>query len=191
MRKHKTKLILAVVAAILVFLAFYSCGYRFDGLSAAKANVFVPKNSVLIDQADYDWGGVYVFNSPEKPVTAVSIKKFGFLWSSRLSVYYFHHDDPIQTIGGISLANPREKATVFTVLVRDPDVSYIEAGAEGSRARKAATIDKPITFSWDTLINGGDLKPQAFDAGGKLVYEYRYATANYTRSEDLRWYPAK
>lgn len=190
-RRGIMKRVKPITSIVIVFIIGYWSGYRFDGVSAARANSFVPKDAKLIDQVDYDWGGIYIFNSPEKPITAISIKNFGLLWSSRSSVYYYHNDDPIKTIGGASLANPKEKATVISVLVADPDVSYLEIGPQGSRLRKEVTTEKPITFSWNSPYQLDKLTPQAFTKNGELVYEYRYTITNHTKAEDLRWYSTK
>ncbi|UVI29240.1 hypothetical protein [Paenibacillus spongiae] len=143
----------------------------------------------MLDEVKYSWGGVYIFNSSEKPVTAISIKSLGFLWLSRMSVYHYHRDDPIKTIGGVSLNNPSEKTTVISILVDDPEVSYLEAGPEGNRVKKEASIGDPMTFTWDEAVQLDRLYPKAFDKNGKLLYEYRYPITNNIRHENLRWYP--
>lgn len=173
---------------ILLSLIGYISGYRLDGLSAAKANTFVPKDSVLLDVVDYSWGAVYIFNSPEKPVSAISMKTLGLLWTSKTSVYHYHRDDPIKTIGGVSLGNQREKATVISILVNDPEISYLEVGPEGKRIKKEASIEDLMTFSWEETFQLDRLYPQAFNKNGELLYEYRYPTTNYIKQEDLKWY---
>jgi len=187
--KMKIKLTVLTLIVLFSIISIYYSGYRLDGLSAAKANKFVPQDSILLDQVDYNWGSVYIFNSEEKPVTAISFKKFGLLWVSRLSVYYFHNEDLVKTVGGVSLGNENEKATVMSVLVDDPKVAYLETGPVGDRRRKDVTIGKPISFSWNTTIQWNDLNAKAFSDEGKLLYEYRFAQTNYTRIEDLKWYP--
>jgi hypothetical protein len=189
MKKIKRNMLITVVVIIFLLFVGYMSGYRFDGLSAAKANAFVPKDSILLDEVKYGWGSVYIFNSSEKPVTAISIKTLGFLWSSRMSSYHYHREDPVQTIGGVSLNNPREKSTVISILVKDPEVSYLEVGPEGNRVTKESRIGEPITFAWDEAVQLDRLYPKAFDKNGNLLYEYRYAISNFTRQEDLRWYP--
>lgn len=189
----KIKLNMLIAAAVIIVLLFvgYMNGYRLNGLSAARANAFVPKDSVLVDEVKYSWGGVYIFNAPEKPVTAISMKSLGFLWTSRMSVYHYHRDDPIQTIGGASLNNPREKSTVISILVDDPEVSYLEVGPEDNRIKKESIIGDPMTFAWDEAVQLDRLYPKAFDVNGKLLYEYRYPITNFIRQEDLKWYPSK
>jgi len=189
MKRINPKLSLAIVLIIFLLLFGFASGYRLDGLSAARANAFVPKDSVLLDAVEYDWGGVYIFDSIEKPVTAISIKSHGFLWSSRSSVYYYHHNDPIKTIGGASLSHGREETTVISILVDDPKVSYLEVGPTGNRVKKEASSRNPMTFAWNESVQFDRLYPKAFDKDGKLLYEYRYLQTNFTRSEDLRWYP--
>ncbi|WP_262681494.1 hypothetical protein [Paenibacillus sp. J5C2022] len=130
-----------------------------------------------------------IFDSEEKPITVISIRKFGFLWVSRMSVYYYHNDDSIKTIGGISLNNEKEKATVFSVMVNEPQVTYIEAGPELKRLKKEVQLGKSITFSWEETINWNVLNAIAFNSEGKPLYEYRYAKSNFIRFEDLKWYP--
>ncbi len=94
-------------------------GCRLDGLSAARANAFVPADSILLDEVEFDWGETYIFDSVEKPITAISIKSYGFLWRSRSSVYHYHRDDAIRTMGGASLDQGRKKATVICIQVED------------------------------------------------------------------------
>ncbi|WP_193726827.1 hypothetical protein [Paenibacillus guangzhouensis] len=110
----------SVILLLLVTLFFYLGEYKLNALSAARANSFVPKDSVLLDKVDYPWGKVFIFDSSEKPITAISFKSFGFLWVSRMSTYYFHNDDPIKTIGGITYSDDKGRAaTVFSVLLNE------------------------------------------------------------------------
>lgn len=183
-----SKLKLCIIL-VLGALFIYWSGYRLDGLNAARANSFVPKDSILLDQVEYDWGAVYIFNSMEKPITAISIKEHGFLWVSRASTFFYHNDDPVKTIGGTSIANDNEKAVVMSIIVDDPEVTFLEVGPENYRLRKSVEIGKPITFSWQEHMNWLELYPIALNNEGKILYEYRYAKENITRSEDLKWYP--
>ncbi|WP_159888698.1 hypothetical protein [Paenibacillus puerhi] len=184
------KKLISILFFIIVFLIFgYLGGYRLDGLSAARANSFVPQDSILLDQVNYEWGSIYIFDSQEKPITAVSNKKFGLFWVSRISSYYFHNEDPVKTVGGISFNNEREKATVISIIVNDPKVVYLEVGPELSRQSKEVKLGEPVTFYWEEIIYWNDLDPRAFNREGELIYEYRFAKSNYIRIEDLKWYP--
>lgn len=185
----KTKLPPFLIPALLVCAFIYFMGFRLDGLAAARANSFVPNDSILLDQVDYNWGSVYIFDSSEKPMTAISLKKLNFLWISNTSVYYYHNEDPIRTIGGVSLDNQKEKATIISVIVEDPEVAFLEVGPDSQREQKQVILGKPITFSWDVLISWNDLKPKAINSEGEVIYEYRYAESNVIRLEDLKWYP--
>lgn len=186
----KTKLGIASVILLLLITLFFLDGYKLDALSAARANSFVPKDSVLLDEVDYPWGKVLIFDSTEKPITAISFKSFRFLWVSRMSTYYFHNDDPIKTIGGLIYSDDKGRAaTVLSVLLNDPQISYFEVGPNGSRLRKKAELNVPITFSWDKSFPWNDFNAKAFNENGKVLYEYRYPETNYIRSEDLKWYP--
>ncbi|GIQ70406.1 hypothetical protein DUZ99_19600 [Xylanibacillus composti] len=186
MKRNITALL---IIALIVSVFLYTSGYRLDGVSAARANAHVPKDSVLLDQVDYDWGTVYIFHSAEKPITAISMKKLAFLWVSRTSVYYFHQEDPIRTIGGVSMANEREKATVLSVIVHDPEVTSLEVGLGAQLQRKPVIVGEPVTFSWTESISWNDLNPKALNNDGKTLYEYRYANSHHIRAVDLRWYP--
>lgn len=70
----KSKILSTLIPVLLVCSLIYFMGFRLDGLTAARANSFVPKDSILQDQVDYKWGTVYIFDSPEKPMTAISMK---------------------------------------------------------------------------------------------------------------------
>ncbi|OPA78702.1 hypothetical protein BVG16_12665 [Paenibacillus selenitireducens] len=187
----KSRITLVVLIIFLITGIGYMNGYRFNALSAAKANSFVPKDSILIDEVDYSWGRFYIFDSPEKPVTAITLQSYRFLWSSRMSVYHYHRDDRIITIGGGTLNNPKEKATVISIIVDDPDVSYLEVGPESNRVKRGVNLGKPMTFAWDVAVQLNFLYPKAFNKNGELLYEYRYPKTNYIRQEDLRWYSVK
>lgn len=78
---------------------------------------------------------------------------------------------------------------MFSVVVHDSNVSYLEVGPEADNQIKEVILGKPVTFSWNTSISWNDLDPKAFSKEGKLLYEYRYAKSNYTKIEDLKWYP--
>jgi hypothetical protein len=102
---------------LLVTLFFYLGGYKLNALGAARANSFVPKDSVLLDEVDFSWGKVLILDSSEKPITAISFKSFRFLWTSGTSSYSFHNDDPIKTIGGIIYSDDKGRAaTVLSVM---------------------------------------------------------------------------
>lgn len=164
--------------------------YKLNALSAARANPFVPEDSILLDKVDYPWGKVFIFDSSEKPVTAISFKYLGFLWFSGMSTYYFHNNDSVKTIGQLSYSDDKgHAATVLSVLSSEPAISYIEVGPDGNRLRKKAQLNEPITFYWDKSFPWNDFDAKAFDENGKVLYEYGYPEANYIRSEDLKWYP--
>ncbi|RIX59221.1 hypothetical protein D3P08_03435 [Paenibacillus nanensis] len=185
------KLSIATAALIILSIFGYASGYRLDGLSAARANTLVPKDSVLIDEVMFSWGGIYVFDSSEKPVTAISTKKFGLLWTSKSSVWQFHHNDSIKTIGSATFNESGKKATILCVLVNDSNISYIEAGPGENRIIKHVQIGEPLTFSWEESIQTDRLSPKAFDKNGKLLFDYRYPETSFIRQEDLKWYPVK
>lgn len=180
----------SAILMVLVTLFYYFGGYKLNALSAARANPFVPKDSVLLDKVNYSWGKVFIFDSSDKPVTAISYKHLGFLWVSTMSTYSFHNDDSIKTIGGIIYSDDKGRAaTVLSVLSNEPAISYLEVGPEGNRLRKKAVLNEPITFYWDQAIPWNDYNAKAFNENGKILYEYRYPETNYFRSEDLKWYP--
>lgn len=187
----KTRITLVVLIIFLIIGFGYMGGYRFDALSAARANSFVSKDSILIDEVDYSWGRFYIFDSPEKkPVTVITLKSYRYLWSSRIVINHDHRDDRIITIGGGTLNNP--DATVISIIVDDPDVSYLEVGPESNRVKREVDLGKPMTFSWDIPVQLNFLYPKAFNKSGELLYEYRYPTnTHYIRQEDLRWYSVK
>ncbi|WP_274651193.1 hypothetical protein [Paenibacillus humicola] len=186
----KQKLGDASIGLLLAAVLFFAGGYKFDALSAARANSFVPSDSVLLDKVDYPWGKVFIFDSPEKPITVLSFKSFGFIWHSSMSTYNYHHDDPIQTVGEISYSDDKGRdTTVISIRVTDAQVSYLEIGPEGNRLRKEAVLHAPITFSWDRSFPWNDFNAKAFTKDGKVLYEYRYANSNVIRSEDFKWYP--
>jgi len=187
----KNKIISFFIISIIVLSFIFFSGYRLDSLSAAKANSFIPKDSIVLDQVDYNWGSVLIFNSSEKPITAISLRKLGFLWVSRTSVYYFQNMDPIKTIGGVTLANENERATVMSIIVDDPIVTSLEIGPESQRQSKQVILGQPITFSWNESIDWKDLNPKALDNEGRVRYEYRYAQSNFIRADNLRWYPVE
>lgn len=193
--KDKFKFIplVAITCLVLVSLSLYWGGYRTNGLNAARANSFVPKDAILVDQVNYDWGNVYIFNSKEKYVTAISNKKCGFLWLSRYSTYVFHNSDtdPVRTVGGVTVADGDERATVYTAVVTDPEVAWLEVGPEGYKQRKNVVLRETMTFSWETSLNWLELKPKALNEEGKVLYEYTFARPNYTDINELRWYPVE
>lgn len=187
----RNKIILLFILSIIVLIFTFLSGYRLDSLSAARANHFVPKDAILLDQVEYDWGSVFIFDSLEKPITAISFRKAGFLWVSRMSVYYFPNSDPVKTIGGVTLANESERTTVMSIIVDDPSITSLEIGPEAERQSKQVILGQPITFSWSDSIDWKDLNPKALDDEGKVRYEYRYAQSNFIKAEDLRWYPVE
>ena len=172
---------------IIVFL-LYLGGYRFDSMDAVKANSQIPKGAQLLDQVNFKWGNIYIFDTEDKPMTVISLKKLGWFWVSNTSVFHYRNQDPVRTIGGATFADKNNSASVISIIVYDPDVAYIEAGPENDRLRQEVTLEMPLTFWWEYSIKWSDLAPKAYDSEGNVLYEYRYPETNHTNQEDLKWY---
>lgn len=180
-----------ILVLTLIFLIVYGCGYRLNSLSAAKANSLIGKDITLIDEAKFNWGNILILKTQEKAITAVCYKEYGILWRSNFSTHCYNHNDSIQTIGGINFVDDKgRQATVYTIIVNDPNVKYIEIGSDENLQRKEVVLNKPITFSWPFQMNVSSI-PMAYGNNSELLYEYRYKEPNYTNPEDLRWYSVK
>jgi hypothetical protein len=74
----------AVLALLIVGLLIfgerqYHTGFRFSSEAAARVNPYIGNSSKLLDELHFDWGDVYLFNSPKGPRTAV-VEKHGIWW---------------------------------------------------------------------------------------------------------------
>lgn len=97
----KTTSLSIIALVILVTLFMGVNGYRLSGEAAARANPYVEKTARLIDQVDYSWGAVYMFQNDEHPVTAVSRKNL-VLCGSPILRYTTTHNT-IQSIRWVGL----------------------------------------------------------------------------------------
>lgn len=61
----------------------------------------------MLGQENYNWGNIYIFNTPKGYRTAIS-ERFGFLWRAKTAFYMYENSDLIKTIGWGS----NEKATL-------------------------------------------------------------------------------
>lgn len=187
MKAYKNKLIGLAVICILMIVLLYSAGYRLTGLQAAKEHFEVGRDAQLIGQERYDWGNIYIFNTPKGYRTAIS-ERFGLLWSAKNAFYMFENSDLIKTIGWAN----NEKATLYAVEVTDEKVAYIEIGTGADRIRKNISGTIPVIFSWNKPIRWNDFNGIAYSKEGEPIYEYRYPKdTNFIKHEDLRWYATR
>jgi len=177
----------ALITVIVVWL-LYSEGYRLTALDASKANSYVGKQIDLLGSIDYDWAKVYFFNTPKDDRTVLAIKE-GLLWKAPTTVYINHNSDIVQTVGWISVNEPKGQVMAMAVVTSDPSVSYVEIGPSTEKIRKEAKSGVPMLFSWKKVIDFNDLKPTAYSKDGKPLYEYRFPkNTNTVSTADIRWY---
>lgn len=139
---------------------------------------------------NFGWGEVYLFNTPKGPRSVLAIKS-GFLWRAPTAVHFDQTlSDKINTVGWMSYGDSKHQATVFAVETSDPNVAFVEVGPSGEQLKKEVKVGTPVIFSWNKLIQSGELKPIAFLKDGTPLYEYRYPkNTNVISSDDLKWYP--
>lgn len=188
MKANKIIIKRIVVLSIPVLVLLIISGYRLTGIQAAKAHFAVGRDVQLLGQVQYDWGSIYILNTPKGYRTAIS-ERYGFLWRTQDATYMFENSDLIKTVGGVSVL---ERATVYAVEVTDEKVSYIEIGPQPDRIRKYSGDGNPIIFSWDKSISWNDFNGIAYSKEGVPIYEYKYPRdTNFIKHEDLRWYPIR
>jgi len=179
--KRSTKVAILILAIIGVL---YISGYRFTGEQAARAFFTVDKNSKYMTEVDYDWGTVYLFDTPEGPRTVIAEKK-SFLWVARTGFHLEKSEDGIQTMGWAI----DERCTVIALKVIDPDVSFIDAGDGNFRKRMHINGEEMIIFSWTAAVDWQRLNGIAYSGDGEILYEYRYPHSNVIHMKDLKWHP--
>ena len=185
----KLKFIIPVL--IVIMLIYFLGGYRFTALSAAKSNVYLPKDAQLMEQYDSDSSVIFLFKSDkEKMYRTVLAEKKAFFYQSRLSTYIPYNSDEIQTVGGISYTTKNNMASLLSVISYDEEVAYIEAGIEPYRESKEIKKGELTTFLFSTNNQIDQLHAVATNKEGEALYYYGYPknAPTINLNKDLKWY---
>lgn len=185
-RKWKSFIPLVIV---IIFIFFIS-GYRFTVLSAAKSNVFLPKDAELMEEYDTGSSVISLFRSDEEKIyQTILSEKSGLFYRSSASTNIPYSSDIIQTVGGISFTTKYDAATLLSIISFDEDVAYIGAGVEPNLVRKEINKGERISFLFPFSEQIDFLYPTAFNRDGKKLYYYGYPKGtNVFKSEDFKWH---
>ncbi|MCD5324341.1 MULTISPECIES: hypothetical protein [Pontibacillus] len=180
-------LLLIPVVLLITFYKVYADGYRVTALGAAKSNHFIADDVSLIDHYKLGSDDVYLFKSDKKEeYQTASATKSGFLYTSRVLVYWPYHEDEIETVGWLSSSS----GTLLSVVSHDEDVAYIEAGNGTNRKRIETEKGKRITFTFTPKNRSNNLNPVAYNKEGEKLYYYGFPETNtpHQSTKDIKWH---
>ncbi|RKQ18384.1 hypothetical protein [Ureibacillus endophyticus] len=172
---------------ILIFMMifgfyFYIEGYRFTPEAAAKANGFVTNDDELIGEYKDD-SIFYLYKNDEKQeYRTVHVRKNQYTYHSYASTFIGYSQDPLQTIGGMSVRYDDEKATIFVLLSKDPAIDSIVVHTEFGDEKKKIMKDQPIYFQFPYAQQIDQIKATAYDKNGNALYTYG------GESESIKWH---
>lgn len=185
----KWKITISILTGII--LIFFVSGYRFTSISAAKANAFLLKDAVMIEEYNTGSSVIFLFKSDEEKLyQSLLSEKSGLFFRSSSSTNIPYSSDELQTVGGFSFTTEKDAATLLSVVSNDEKVAYIEAGVEPNRERKEIHKGERISFLFLFSEQIDFLNPTAFDKEGKALYYYGLPkNVNHVNiPEDLKWY---
>jgi hypothetical protein len=183
---------------IICVVIFILIGYRFTPLSAAKAHSFVTKDDELIGQYKDDSSIFYLFkNDKEQQYRTVYVQKRLFIYVGNTSTYISYTDDPIQTIGGMSIDNKLNSATLLIVRSLDENISSIIIETENHTEKKPVPDDGIVHFLVPYSKPLAQLYPIALNKSDEPIYYFGYEK-NYSKEVDshvilanLKWHKIK
>lgn len=184
------KRIFVIPLLIVIILIFLISGYSFTALSAAKSNVSLSKDAELMEQYDTGSTAIFLFKSDKEEIyQTVLSEKTGVFFRSNASTYLPYSSDEIQTVGGISVINDNDAATLLSVVSYDEEVAYIEAGIEPNVERKEINKGERVSFLFPFGEQINFLYPTAFNKDGKKLYYYGFPKdTNVFNGEDFKWH---
>lgn len=187
--KRITLAFILICVVIFIFL-----GYRFTPLSAAKAHSFVTKDDQLIGEFMDDSSIFYLFqNEKDQQFRTVYVQKRLFTYVSNTSTYTSYSEDPIQTIGGMSIYNKANSATLFVVRSKDENTSSIVITTKNHTEKKPITKDGIVHFLVPYSVPLAELYPVAFNKNDQPIYYFGYEKNNATENShvilaNLKWH---
>jgi len=192
----KRKFIRFVGVFIIVVSALaFIFGYRITPSAASRANSFIEKDFVLMDDLDLDWAYIHFYHDKINDMyyTTISEKKC-FMYVSRVSVWlYGNKEDPIRTIGSMSCNNGGGKsANLLMVESDDENIDAIIINQQSNIIETKINIADPQIIVIDDFSNWDSCDVIAVDKFGEEMYYYGYPKdKNILKGEDYRWHKVK
>ena len=184
-----------MLAFILICVViFIFLGYRFTPLSAAKAHSFITNDDELIGEFKNDSSLFYLFkNEKEQKFRTVYVQKRLFVYVSNISTYIPFSDDPIQTIGGMSINTKTNNATLLVVRSVDENITSIQIENENGTEKKAVPSDGVVHFLVPYSKQITELYPIALNKNNEKIYYFGYEQNNskensYVILANLKWH---
>ena len=180
-----------IMICIVIFLFI---GYRFTPLSAAKAHSFITKDDELIGEFKDDLSIFYLFkNDKEQQYRTVYVQKKLFVYVSNISTYIPFSDDPIQTIGGMSIYNKANSATLFVVHSLDENINSIQIENENLTEKKTVPSNGIVYFLEPYSKPITQLYPIALNKNDEPIYYFGYEKNNSKENShvtlaNLKWH---
>ena len=172
-----------IMIGVVIFIFL---GYRFTPLSAAKAHSFVTHDDELIGEFKDDSSIFYLFkNDKEQQFRTVYVQKRLFTYVGNNSAYISYSDDPIQTIGGMSVNNKVNSATLFVVRSIDENITSISIDVENHKEKKFVPSDGIVHFLVPYSKPLAQLNPIALNKNDVPIYYFGYEKNNTTENSHI------
>ncbi|MFJ7954339.1 hypothetical protein ACIQZG_22815 [Lysinibacillus sp. NPDC096418] len=173
--------------SIICIVIFIFGGYRFTPLAAAKANSFVTKDYELIGEYKNDTSIFYLFkNDGQQHYRTVYVNQNNLIYRSNYSNIFPYSNDDLQTIGGMSIQDENEAATVLIIHSLDENVASIRLESDFGIETKEILKDEIAYFLLPFAKQIDQLNAVALDKNGNKLYYYGYESNN--SFNNLKWY---
>ena len=187
--KRITLTLMVICVVIFIFI-----GYRFTPLSAAKAHSFITKDDELIGEFKDDLSIFYLYkNDKEQQYRTVYVQKKLFVYVGNNSTYIPFSEDPIQTIGGMSIYTKANSATLLVVRSVDENISSIQIENESRTEKKTVPSNGIVHFLVPYSKPLTQLYPIAFNKNDEPIYYFGYEKNsakenNHVTLVNLKWH---
>lgn len=184
------KLMIMFPFLLVIIFIFFTSGFRFTAVSAAKNHSFLANDSELIDEIKVGSSVISLFKSDkEKIYRTVLTEKNWFFYRSNVSTFTPYSSYKVQTVGGISITTENTAVTFISIVSNDEEVSYIEVGVEPNVERKEINKGERITFLYPYSEQINLLNPTAFNKNGEKLFYYGYPKdTNVFNTDDIKWH---
>lgn len=189
----KKKILITAFLILLIFSLFLFRTYKFTSLQVVESHFGKDNITKVFSEIKRDWGTAYLVETTEG-IRSIFVEKRAFLWNAFAITEFsdnFIKNDLVKTVGWISVGNNKNnQLTILAVQNIDPNVSYIEAGSNLDKQRKAIGLNEIAIFTWDKIIGGHELNAIALDKDNSTIYKYGNNPNDLSINQryDLRWY---
>lgn len=191
----KNVYILTIVMVILSLYVLVS-GIRFTPISASRANLFIEKEAVLLEEVQVGNKYLHIYYNPkeDKYHTSETDRVWGAFYASRVTINYNPFpNEMIRTIGGKEVISDEGIELILCIEVEDLKIS--ELGIINQQEEivlvERVIIGEPIILKYQLPKNdrSHEYRAVALDENGQIIYYYGYKIGDtHLRDDEYKWH---